>query len=70
MIIKIKSKCETCAHEKVCVKRKGMQTVENELDKILGSDSYVGLQSYIDQLGLGVDIICEDYLEKRSVIPV
>ena len=70
MIVKIKSKCETCAHEKVCVKKDGMQTIEHEFDKILGSDSYFGIQNYMGQLGLGVDIICEDYLEKRRVIPV
>ena len=69
MIVKIKSKCEMCAHEKVCVKKDGMQTIEKEFDKILGSDSYFGMQQYMDQLGLGVDIICEDYLEKRRVIP-
>lgn len=67
MIVKIKSKCETCVHEKVCVKKDGMQTIENELDKVLGSNSYVGIQSYMDQLGLGIDIICEDYLAKVQV---
>lgn len=70
MIVKVKSKCETCAHEKVCVKKDGMPTIENELDKVLGSNSYVGIQSYMDQLGLGVDIICEDYLEKVQVTPL
>lgn len=70
MIVKVKSKCETCAHEKVCVKKDEMQTIENELDKVLGSNSYVGIQSYMDQLGLGVDIICEDYLEKVQVTPL
>ena len=64
MIVKVKSKCETCAHEKVCVKKDGMQTIETELDNVLGSNSYVGIQSYMDQLGLGIDIVCEDYLEK------
>ena len=52
MIVKIKSKCETCAHENVCVKKDGMQTIEHEFDKILG---------------LGIDIICEDYLAKVQV---
>ena len=47
-----------------------MQTIENELDKVLGSNSYVGIQSYMDQLGLGIDIICEDYLEKVQVTPL
>ena len=70
MIVKIKSKCETCAHEKVCVKKDGMQTIEHEFDNFLGSDSYVGIQRYMDQLGIGVDIICEDYLEKVQVMPV
>ena len=70
MIVKIKSECESCVHEKVCVKKDGMQTIENELDKILGSESYAGVQKYMDQLGLGVNIICEDYLEKVRVMPV
>ena len=70
MIVKVKSKCETCVHEKVCVKKDGMQTIEKEFDKILGSDSYFGIQSYMDQLGIGIDIVCEDYLEKRRVFPV
>ena len=70
MIVKVKSKCETCVHEKVCVKKVGMQTIEKEFDKILGSDSYFGIQSYMDQLGIGIDIVCEDYLEKRRVFPV
>lgn len=68
MIVKIKSKCETCAHEKVCVKKDGMQTIEHEFDNFLSSDSYVGIQNYRDQLG--IDIICEDYLAKMQVIPV
>lgn len=68
MIVKIKSKCETCAHEKVCVKKDGMQTIEHEFDNFLSSDSYVGIQNYMDQLG--IDIICEDYLAKVQVIPV
>lgn len=38
MIVKIKSKCETCAHEKICVKKDGMQTIEHEFDNILGSE--------------------------------
>lgn len=67
MIIKIKSTCETCAHEKICTKKDGMQTIEKEFDKILVSDSYFGIQRYMDQLGLGIDIICEDYLEKVQV---
>ena len=70
MIVKVKSKCETCVHEKVCVKKDGMQTIETELDNVLGSNSYVGIQSYMDQLGLGIDIVCEDYLEKVKVTPV
>lgn len=70
MIVKIKSKCETCAHEKVCVKKDGMQTIEHEFDNFLSSDSYVGIQNYMDQLGLGIDIVCEDYLEKRRVTPL
>lgn len=49
MIVKIKSKCETCAHEKVCVKKDGMQTIEHEFDNILGSESYAGAQRYMDQ---------------------
>lgn len=70
MIVKIKSKCETCAHEKVCVKKDGMQTIEHEFDNFLSSDSYVGIQNYMDQLGIGIDIVCEDYLEKRRVTPL
>lgn len=69
MIVKVKSKCETCVHEKVCVKKDGMQTIEHEFDNFLGSESYAGVQKYMDQLGLGVDIICEDYLEKVQVMP-
>lgn len=70
MIVKIKSKCETCAHEKVCVKKDGMGTIEHEFDNVLGSESYAGVQSYMDQLGLGIDIVCEDYLEKVRVVPL
>ena len=70
MIVKVKSKCETCAHEKVCIKKDGMRTIETELDNVLGSNSYVGIQNYMDQLGLGIDIVCEDYLEKVQVTPV
>lgn len=70
MIVKIKSKCETCAHEKVCVKKDGMQTIEHEFDNFLASNSYVGIQKYMDQLGLGIDIVCEDYLEKVQVTPL
>lgn len=70
MIVKIKSKCETCTHEKICVKKDGMQTIEHEFNNILGSESYAGAQRYMDQLGFGIDIVCEDYLEKRRVIPV
>lgn len=70
MIVKVKSKCETCVHEKVCIKKDGMQTIEHEFDNFLGSESYAGVQKYMDQLGLGVDIICEDYLVKVKVMPV
>lgn len=70
MIVKVKSKCETCVHEKVCIKKDGMQTIEPEFDNFLGSESYAGVQKYMDQLGLGVDIICEDYLAKVKVMPV
>ena len=70
MIVKAKSKCETCVHEKVCIKKDGMQTIEHEFDNFLGSESYAGVQKYMDQLGLGVDIICEDYLAKVKVMPV
>lgn len=70
MIVKVKSKCEMCAHEKVCVKKDGMQTIETELDNALGSNFHVGIQHYMDQLGIGIDIVCEDYLEKRRGIPV
>lgn len=70
MIVKIKSKCETCAHKKVCVKKDGMQTIEHEFDNFLGSDSYVGIQNYMDQLGIGIDIVCEDYLAKVQVTPL
>lgn len=70
MIVKVKSKCETCVHEKVCIKKDGMQTIEHEFDNFLGSESYAGVQKYMDQLGLGVDIICEDYLAKMKVMPV
>nr|DAG29184.1 MAG TPA: hypothetical protein [Caudoviricetes sp.] len=70
MIVKVKSKCETCVHEKVCIKKDGMQTIEHEFDNFLGSESYAGVQKYMDQLGLGVDIICEDYLAKVKVMPV
>lgn len=70
MIVKVKNKCETCAHEKVCVKKDGMQTIEHAFDNILGSESYADAQRYMDQLGFGIDIVCEDYLEKRRVIPV
>lgn len=70
MIVKVKNKCETCTHEKVCVKKDEMQTIEHEFDKILGSDSYFGIQNCMDQLGFSIDIVCEDYLEKRRVIPV
>ena len=70
MIVKVKNKCETCVHEKVCVKKDGMQTIEHEFDNVLGSESYAGVQKYMDQLGLGIDIVCEDYLEKVQVMPL
>lgn len=70
MIVKVKSKCETCVHEKVCIKKDGMQTIEHEFDNFLGSESHAGVQMYMDQLGLGVNIICEDYLAKVKVMPV
>lgn len=70
MIVKVKSKCETCIHENVCVKKDEMQTIEHEFDNFLGSESYAGIQSYMDQLGLGIDNICEDYLAKVQVRPL
>lgn len=51
MIVKVKNKCETCAHENVCVKKDGMQTFEHEFDKILGSDMNI----------LGETYYCERY---------